>query len=138
MNRICLLDTCAAMYLVAGEPMAKPAMDAMDSSAAHGVPLRISPITAWEVGLQFGKGRFRSALTPQRWFEALTTRPGIALCELTAETLLQSWFLPGTLNKDPADRILAATAREYGLTVITRDRALLAYADQGHLSALEC
>jgi PIN domain nuclease of toxin-antitoxin system len=36
------------------------------------------------------------------------------------------------------DRAIAATAREYGFTVMTRDRALLDYAAQGHLSALTC
>ena len=35
-------------------------------------------------------------------------------------------------------RIIAATAREYGYTVMTRDRALLDYAAQGYLSALAC
>jgi PIN domain nuclease of toxin-antitoxin system len=68
----------------------------------------------------------------------LRTRPGITLCELTPDVLLGSWFLPGKLNRDPADRIIAATAREYGFTVITRDRALLDYAAQGHLAAIEC
>lgn len=138
MTTVFLLDTCAAMYLVAQEPMAQVATEAMDKAADLGIPLRVSPITAWEVGLLQGKGRFRSSLTPQRWFETLRTRPGITLCELTPDVLLQSWFLPGKLNRDPADRIIAATAREYGFTVITRDRALLDYAEQGHLAVIEC
>ena len=138
MTTVFLLDTCAAMYLVAQEPMAQVATEAMDKAADLGIPLRVSPITAWEVGMLQGKGRFRSSLTPQRWFETLRTRPGITLCELTPDVLLQSWFLPGKLNRDPADRIIAATAREYGFTVITRDRALLDYAEQGHLAVIEC
>jgi len=64
--------------------------------------------------------------------------PGTALAEMTPELLLESSFLPGNLHKDPADRILAATARQYGYTLMTRDRALLDYARQGHLSVLEC
>jgi PIN domain nuclease of toxin-antitoxin system len=138
MTTVFLLDTCAAMYLVAQEPMAQVATEAMDKAADLGIPLRVSPITAWEVGMLQGKGRFRSSLTPQRWFETLRTRPGITLCELTPDVLLQSWFLPGKLNRDPADRIIAATPREYGFTVITRDRALLDYAEQGHLAVIEC
>lgn len=133
-----LLDTCTVMYLIANEPMTPAALEAMDHSADGNIPLRVSPITAWEVGMQSNKGRFKSSLTPQRWFETLRTRPGIALCELAADVLLQSWFLPGKLNRDPADRIIAATAREYGFTVITRDRALLDYGAQGYLSVIEC
>jgi PIN domain nuclease of toxin-antitoxin system len=126
------------MFLVADEPMADAAREAIDASAASGVPLHISPITAWEVGMMAGKGRFRSSLTPQRWFEALRTLPCVTPCALTAEILMQSWSLPGSLNRDPADRIIAATAREYGYVVLTRDRALLGYAEEGHIRALAC
>ena len=54
------------------------------------------------------------------------------------QLLLRSSFLPGSPTGDPADRILAATAREYGFTLVTRDRALLAYGEQGHIRALAC
>jgi PIN domain nuclease of toxin-antitoxin system len=124
------------MYVVAGEPMTEAAQQAINASAA--APLYVSPITAWEVGMMAGKGRFRSPVTPQRWFESLCALPGISLCALTAEILMQSWSLPRGLNKDPADRIIAATAREYGFTVMTRDRALLDYGRQGYLSVMEC
>ena len=133
-----LLDTCAAMFLVADEPIAAAAREAIDTSAASGVPLQVSPITAWEVGMMVGKGRFKSSLTPQRWFEALRTLPGVVLCALTADILMESWNLPGSLNRDPADRIIAATAREYGYTVVTRDSALLDYGREGHIRAVEC
>jgi PIN domain nuclease of toxin-antitoxin system len=52
--------------------------------------------------------------------------------------LIASSFLPGKPPTDPTDRIIAATARELGATLITRDRALLAYGEQGHAAVLEC
>jgi PIN domain nuclease of toxin-antitoxin system len=84
------------------------------------------------------KGRFRSRYTPQRWFEQLMKTPDTAMAELSAKILMESSFLPGNLHFDPADRIIAATARECGFTVMTRDRALLNYAKEGHLSVIEC
>ena len=90
-----LLDTCAAMFLVADEAMAPPARAAIDAAAAAGEPLAVSPITAWEVGMMVGKGRFRLSQTPERWFQMLTSLPGIRQCALTAEILLHSWSLPG-------------------------------------------
>jgi PIN domain nuclease of toxin-antitoxin system len=126
------------MFLLANEPMAKAANEAMNKSVDAGVPLRVSPITAWEVGTLAQKGRFKSSLSPQRWFERLRSMPSIQLCELTSEVLMGSSFLPGDFHKDPADRIIAATAREYGYTVMTRDKALLDYGREGHLSVLEC
>jgi PIN domain nuclease of toxin-antitoxin system len=62
----------------------------------------------------------------------------VALAELSAKILMESSFLPGDLHFDPADRIISATAREFGFAVMTRDRALLDYAKQGYLSAIEC
>jgi len=62
----------------------------------------------------------------------------VELAQLTPETLIASSFLPGRPPRDPVDRILIATAREYGLVLMTRDRGLLDYADQGHLEALAC
>jgi PIN domain nuclease of toxin-antitoxin system len=60
------------------------------------------------------------------------------LADLPPKILMDASFLPGNLHNDPMDRIIAATAREYGFTVMTRDRALLDYAKAGHLSAAEC
>jgi PIN domain nuclease of toxin-antitoxin system len=52
--------------------------------------------------------------------------------------LIASSFLPGDMPADPADRIIAATAREYELRLVTRDRLLLAYAESGYCRALAC
>ena len=46
--------------------------------------------------------------------------------------------LPGQFHNDPLDRIPVATARIDGLTLVTRDRAILDYAAQGHVRALPC
>jgi PIN domain nuclease of toxin-antitoxin system len=133
-----LLDTCAAIWLVADAPLAEPALKAITVAARGNIALQISPVTAWEIGLMARKGRFRSSMSPQRWFEQLRAIPGVEVCDLSPEVLLNSSFLPGEFHGDPADRMLAATAREYDFTLMTRDEALLAYAGQGYLSALAC
>ena len=77
-------------------------------------------------------------MPPQRWFETLMSLPGLARAEMPAELLIESALLPGDIHNDPCDRIIAATARAYGFTVMTRDSALLDYGRQGYLSVLEC
>ena len=132
-----LLDTCAALWIVANE-IPQKAFDTLADSLDAGLPTYISPITAWEVGVMARKGRFRSNYAPSRWFEVLMSTPNAALAELTPKVLLESSFLPSFQYGDPADRIIAATAREYGFTVMTRDQPLLDYAREGYLSAVEC
>ena len=137
MNGPLLLDTCAAIW--AAEDQLKPdAVTALNERYASGESLLISPITAWEIGLLFARGRLRAALAPAEYFRRLIGVPGVRLAEMPAEVLLASSFLPGTPPADPADRIIAATAREYGFTVVTRDAKLLSYAGEGHLKALPC
>ena len=138
MNRPFLIDTCAALWIVSGEISVATA-SALTDARDRGQPVFVSPITAWEIGISARKGRFKSPYSPQRWFEILISTPGTFVAELTAHIMMESSFLPGRLaSADPADRIIAATAREFGYTVMTRDKALLDYGREGHLSVLEC
>jgi PIN domain nuclease of toxin-antitoxin system len=98
----------------------------------------VLPITAWELGLLTARGRLSLLMTPQRWFDRLLEAPGLRLSEMPPSVLIASSFLPGSLPADPADRIIAATAREFGFRLVTRDRPLLDYAKQGHIRALIC
>ncbi len=64
--------------------------------------------------------------------------PGVRLADMSPDLLTASSCLPGKPPRDPADRILPATARDLGATLITRDRALLDYGGQGHIGVVAC
>ncbi len=136
-ERPLLLDTCAALWLDKPHAFSDEAEAALQSAQTTGEPVYLSPITAWEVGMLVAKGKLALALPPMHWFSSLTG-VGLSLAPLTPEILVQSSFLPGDLHGDPADRILAATARTFGYRLMTRDRPLLDYAAAGHLQAIAC
>jgi PIN domain nuclease of toxin-antitoxin system len=132
-----LLDTNAAIFAVEGT--LRPSAASLLTQKFHaGETVLLSPITGWELGLLFSRRRLRAAIRPREYLRRLTAMPGVAMASLSAEILMDSSFLPGAPPRDPADRIIAATAREHGYTVMTRDAALLAYAREGYLSAVEC
>lgn len=133
-----LLDTCAVLWIAEDALISERAAAALNEAYADGVPVYVSPISAWEIGLLFSRGKISSIYPPAKWFSMFMATPGIALAGMPPEVLIGSSHLPGNIHRDPADRIIAATAREYGYTVLTRDRALLTYADEGHLSVLAC
>jgi PIN domain nuclease of toxin-antitoxin system len=133
-----LLDTCAAIWITHEQRISDNAVGAIERAHAAGDPVYVSPITAWEIGLLVSRGRMTSPMSPQRWFERLIQAPGLRLVDLSPTILIASSFLPGTPPRDPADRILAATARECGYVLVTRDRPLLDYAGQGHIQAHAC
>ncbi len=133
-----LLDTCAALWIVGASPLSDQAMTALEEERAAGRAVVVSPISAWEVGLLASRGRFASPLSPQRWFERLVGLNGIRLGPLSPAMLMESSLLPGQPPRDPGDRIMIASARELDLTLMTRDRLILAYAEAGHVRALAC
>jgi PIN domain nuclease of toxin-antitoxin system len=133
-----LLDTCAAIWFGNDQPMASAATNAMNEAFVASISVLVSPISAWEIGILCSRGRMRFPEPPQRWFRRIRDTEGVALAELSPEILIASSFLPGAPPNDPADRILAATAREFGYTLVTRDRPLLDYAEQGYMKALAC
>jgi PIN domain nuclease of toxin-antitoxin system len=133
-----LWDTCAAIWIYEKARLSKAAVDLMASAYREGAPSYVSPITAWEVGSLVSRGRLQLLIRPERWFANLFEAPGVKLAEMPPDLLIASSYLPGRPPRDPFDRIIAATARELGATLITRDRALLAYGEQGHMSVVEC
>ena len=64
--------------------------------------------------------------------------PGVTLADMSPDLLIASSFLPGKPPRDPADRIVAATARDLGATLMTRDSVLLNYGKQGHVNVVAC
>jgi PIN domain nuclease of toxin-antitoxin system len=48
--------------------------------------------------------------------------------EISHQIAIEAYSLPGNFHKDPADRILVATARIYDLTLVTMDERILQYS----------
>jgi PIN domain nuclease of toxin-antitoxin system len=133
-----LLDTCAAIWIIDDAKLAQPGVDALKASRDTEEPIFVSPITSLEVGRLMATGRLASSLPPKAWFKTLLTGPRTQLAEMTPEMLIDASYLPGNPPNDPIDRILLATARDLSLTLLTRDRAILSYAEAGHVLAVRC
>jgi PIN domain nuclease of toxin-antitoxin system len=133
-----LLDTCAAIWLFEQAPLSQVSLAAV-RSAAISTGVFVSPVSAWEVGL-LATGRRRAVFEPsaQAWFDDLLALPGVRLIPLTHRAAIAASSLPGHFHRDPADRLLVATAREFRVPLVTRDRRILDYAGQGHVDAIPC
>jgi PIN domain nuclease of toxin-antitoxin system len=133
-----LLDTHAAIWITEDQPIASGAVEAIDAAYRAGSTVFVSAITAWEIGLLVSRNRLSLVARPERWFQRLLAIPGVRLADLSPDILIASSFLPGQPPCDPADRILLATARDLGATLITRDRLLLKYGEDGQVSTIAC
>ncbi|MBI2358818.1 MAG: PIN domain-containing protein [Deltaproteobacteria bacterium] len=59
--------------------------------------------------------------TPDAWIAELVETSGVVVKELTPAVAALSTQFPNDFPADPADRLIAATARAEGLALITRD-----------------
>ncbi len=84
------------------------------------------------------RGRLPTTKTALVWFNDFVKSGLVGVEAATPEILVASSSLPKPIQNDPTDRILIATARENDLTIITRDRAILAYGAAGHVKVLAC
>ena len=133
-----LLDTHAAVWITEGLPIASGATEAIDAVYRAGGTIFVSAITAWEIGLLVARNRIGLSARPERWFQKVLAIPGVKLADLTPDILIASSFLPGEPPRDPADRIMLATARDIGATLVTRDGILLKYGQAGQVGVIEC
>jgi len=140
--RAVLLDTCALIWLANGDPMTSVATAAIvHAGLADGV--FVSPVSAWEVGLLSKPKSGRNATVrfmpdPKTWFARVMAGPGIRGASLTPGIAIDASFLPGELHGDPGDRLIVATARYLGVPIVTRDRRIAAYGQDGHVQIIPC
>jgi PIN domain nuclease of toxin-antitoxin system len=131
-----LLDTHVLIWLAEGLADLPPRSRRRINDAAKGPGLAVSAISFWEVAMLARKGRIAIRRPVHAWRAEVIAAAGISEIPVSGDVGVEALLLPGELHEDPADRILVATARLHGIALGTRDKRLLAYAEQGHVSAV--
>lgn len=133
-----LLDTHVWLWAQLGVPkrLSRAAVTAIQNAESEGA-LLVSVISIWELAMLEKRGRVALPMTLGAWIKAALNQPGVSVAPLTPEIMLESVHLPGDLHGDPADRMLVATARVVGATLVTSDSELIRYSRQRHVRAAE-
>ena len=113
-----LLDTCALIWLGNGDAMLSlDARQLIEESET----VYVSPISLWEISNKCRKGKLQLKYPAREWFDKILKKYRLTMLPITNEVM----FLAGELeehHKDPADRMIIASALVEGLVVITADR----------------
>ena len=118
-----LLDTCGLLWLAAGHRrLSAPARRRIDSATLVGV----SAITAWELGLKAARGELKLPMEAEQWFEGVVGHHRLQVFDITPRIAFEANRLPWH-HRDPADRLILATARLHHMTVVTADDNFAAY-----------
>lgn len=133
-----VLDTHVWLWAVEGrrEEFSARAIEEIDAASRRGEIL-VPAICVWEVAMLEAKGRLSLSRPVDDWVRAALRAPGTRLLELSPEIAIESTRLPGAPHGDPADRMIIASARVVGGRLATRDRAIVAYARDGHVAVLD-
>jgi PIN domain nuclease of toxin-antitoxin system len=126
-----LLDTHAWLWW-ASEPgrLSQRAIEAIESAETIGV----SAISCWEVAMLVRKGRIALDREPATWIRQALARPGLLALSVSPPLAVDAGLLDAReFPGDPADRLIYATAKGEGLTLVTRDRRLREFDPRGTL-----
>ena len=122
-----LLDTHIWLWLLHDpNQLSDPARVAIDAEEPQN-GLLVSTISVWEVAVKSSIGKLTLPLPIDEWYKLAQTQTGITIEPLSPLDAIASTQLPGNFHKDPADRILVAIARRYGIPLVTCDAKILNY-----------
>ena len=85
------------------------------------MPLLVSDISIWEVATLHSSGRIRLSLPLREWLDKAVAPPLGRRHGISPAIAAELARLPDSFHRDPADRILVATARVLGATLLTQD-----------------
>jgi PIN domain nuclease of toxin-antitoxin system len=87
----------------------------------------IASISIWEFAMMVTRGRIELTISPDEWLDHAVNQTGLTVFDLNSKIALESCNLPGNFHKDPADRIIVATARVNRSQLITKDHKIIEY-----------
>ena len=128
-----LLDTHALVWLLDGNERLGKKSRTLIQASAQADTLYVSAITPWEIAMLVSKGRLTLVQEVGEWLRIAISLPGVRMAPLSIDVSVASTRLPGAFHSDPADRIIVATARQLGATLVTEDKLILDYSKAGHV-----
>ncbi|MGH9255545.1 MAG: type II toxin-antitoxin system VapC family toxin [Vicinamibacterales bacterium] len=137
-DRALLFDTHVWVWYVENEAgRLSRRLEPLAEAAVRRGGVVVSAISVWEVALLEAVRRIDLSVDVRTWVGRALAFPGVRLMGLSPSIAIESTRLPGQLHRDPADRILIATARLLGAALVTCDERILAYAKKGHVRVVD-
>lgn len=123
-----VLDTHALVWWASGDAQLSGAAREAIERERQGGEVLVSAISAWEVAMLVRAQRLALTMDAEAWLDTVAQVPGLRFVPVDVRISVQSVELPGDFHKDPADRLIVATARHFGTPLVTADLKIRSYA----------
>jgi PIN domain nuclease of toxin-antitoxin system len=131
-----LLDTHVWVWYASANSALSPKTLALIQQAELERDLYLCPISLWEITLKVSQQTIELDLPVRLWLQRAILSTGIHLTQINIDVACDCAELPADFHGDPGDRLIAATARSQGMTLVTHDHRLLKLAKKGYFKAL--
>lgn len=123
-----ILDTHVLLWWVSGsDSLSTAANKVIKRTLTEGSEIIISSISAWEISMLISKGRLILSMDVESWLDEVAQIDGVRFVPVDNEIGIKSTALPGEFHKDPADRMIVATARKLAIPLVTADEKIIKY-----------
>lgn len=120
-----VLDTCAVLWAVLNpEKLSTAAKQVLTEVSTE---VYVSAISCAEIACGVERKRLELDRHWKPWFRHFTQLNGWRVVPMEPATVEEAYSLPEYAQRDPADRLIVATARILRCAVVTADRLMQAY-----------
>lgn len=120
-----LADTHILLWWLEGKrKLSLPVRKALSNISAD-QPLLVSDISLWEIAMLLCLQRIELDRPVREWLEELIAPPYVESVKITPAIAAQVAALPDSFHRDPADRIIVASALVLGATLLTTDQRII-------------
>jgi len=120
-----LLDThIVVRWLIDAKRLSREQVRVLEGAVRGAEPLALSAISLLEIALLVSEEKLRLKGTLADFFDELEATPVFRILPLTGEIASEVALLGGSL-RDPADRVIVATARVHRLRLVTSDQRII-------------
>jgi PIN domain nuclease of toxin-antitoxin system len=125
---VIVLDTHTLIWWVTNDAaLSKKAKTAIERERVGG-EIIVSAISAWEIAMLVERETLAFSMDVENWLATVQQIPGVRFAPVDVDVSVKSVQLPGEFHKDPADRLIVATARKFAASLVTKDLKIRAYA----------